>query len=185
MYTFVNAMSNEADEKQWSEMKEMVVKMGEPFFVNDYVATLQSVERISESDDIDLKESDLAVQAVVKVEAENQAFVLNPVYLIRDRLVGRVPDTQSELGVRLSLMTISPETNSFTFGVETTQKDYIVLKAIEKPLINVLWIGTLVMLFGFGISIYRRYNDLKKPDTDTKRPKAAGRKTSSRREIPV
>ena len=184
MYTFVNAMSNEGDEKQWSEMKEMVVKMGEPFFVNDYVATLQSVERISESDDIDLQASDLAVQAVVKVEAENQAFVLNPVYLIRDRMVGRVPDAQSELGVRLSLMTISPETNSFTFGVETTQKDYIVLKAIEKPLINVLWIGTLVMLLGFGISVNCRYNDLKKPGKESKKPQVAGRKTP-RRKMPV
>ena len=185
MYTFVNAMSNEADEKEWSEMKEMVVKMGEPFFVNDYVATLQSVERISESDDIDLQESDLAVQAVVRVEAENQAFVLNPIYLIRDRMVGQVADTQSELGVRLRLLTISPETNSFTFGVETTQKDFIVLKAIEKPLINVLWIGTLVMLLGFGISGYRRYQDLKSRDNDIKRPKSTGRKKSPRRQIPV
>jgi cytochrome c-type biogenesis protein CcmF len=185
IYTFVNAMSNEPDEKEWSELKEVEVEMGKPFFVNDYVATLQGVERVSELDDVDLRDDDLAVQAVVSVEAENQAFTLKPVYLIRDRMVGRVADTQSELGVRLSLMTISPETNSFTFGIETTQKDYIVLKAIEKPLINILWIGTLVMLLGFGISGYRRYQDLKSRGEDVKRPKVTGRKPSSRRQIPV
>ena len=162
LYTHVSAISND-EEKKWSEPKEMPVKMGEQFFVNDYVATLHSIQRVDEVEGIDLQEGDLAVQATVVVAAENQEYALKPVYLIRDRMVGRVADTETELGARISLLTISPEDNTFTFGVETTQKDYIVLKAIEKPLINVLWIGTLLMLFGFGIAIYRRYGDLTKP----------------------
>ena len=163
LYTHVSAIPNDEDEKKWSEMKETEVKMGERFFINDYVATLQSIERIDEVEDVALQEGDLAVQATVIVSAENQEYLLKPVYLIRDRMVGRVAYTESELGVRISLLTISPENNAFTFGVETTQKDYIVLKAIEKPLINVLWIGTLLMLFGFGMAMYRRYEDMSKP----------------------
>ena len=34
--------------------------------------------------------------------------------------------------------------------------DWIVLKAIEKPAINLLWLGTFVLTAGFLIAIYRR-----------------------------
>ena len=184
LYTHVSAIPNDEDEKKWSEIEEMKVEMGERFFINDYVATLQSIERVDEVEDIDLQEGDLAVQANVKVQAENQEYLLKPVYLIRDRMVGRVPYTESEIGVRISLLTISPEDNAFTFGAETTQKDYIVLKAIEKPLINVLWIGTLLMLFGFSIAFYRRYGDLAKP-RNTSTESTSGKKKRPRQEVTV
>ena len=185
LYTHVSAIPNDEDEKKWSETKEMEVKMGERFFINDYVATLQSIERVEEVEDVDLQEGDLAVQATVKVQAENQEYLLKPVYLIRDRMVGRVPYTESELGVRISLNTISPEDNAFTFGVETTQKDYIVLKAIEKPLINVLWIGTLLMLCGFGIATYRRYGDMAKSGDKPGKPISSGKRKHPRKEVTV
>ena len=56
-------------------------------------------------------------------------------------------------------MKIQPENDSVILGINTAQKDYIILKAIEKPLINVLWIGTLVLMAGFSISIIRRVKE--------------------------
>ena len=185
LYTHVSAIPNDEDEKKWSAPQEMTVKMGEQFFINDYVATLESIERVHEAEGVDLQEDDLAVQATVKVLAENQEYLLKPVYLIRDRMVGRVPYTESEIGVRINLTTISPEDNAFTFEAETTQKDYIVLKAIEKPLINVLWIGTIVMLFGFGMAIYRRYGDIEKSGDRKENSVSTKKKKHPRREMTV
>jgi cytochrome c-type biogenesis protein CcmF len=102
------------------------------------------------------------VKANIRVYGENEEYTLSPYYLIRDRMVGRIPYTSNELGVRLTLLNIMPEQNAFSIGVETTQKDYIVLKAIEKPLINILWVGTLLLMFGFGIATHRRYQEFKK-----------------------
>ena len=184
LYTHVTVVPND-EERQWSEPKETTVAMNEQFFINDYVATLQGIERVHEAEGVDLQEDDLAVQASVVVSAEDQEYVLKPVYLIRDRMVGRVADTETELGARLSLLTISPEDNSFTFGIETSQKDFIVLKAIAKPLINVLWIGTLLMLIGFGIAIYRRYGDLAKKRNLPKGPKVTDKKRRTRQEVTI
>jgi len=61
-----------------------------------------------------------------------------------------------DLGVRLSLNAIDPVKGKFTFGVSTTQKDYVILKAMEKPFINLLWSGTLLMAIGFGLSVRQR-----------------------------
>ncbi|MEQ9438209.1 MAG: cytochrome c biogenesis protein CcsA [Cyclobacteriaceae bacterium] len=163
LYTHVSAIPPEAEEKEWSEMEEMDVKMGEQFFANDYVAQLTQIERVDAVEGVELQEGDLAVKAHIQVMGGDTEYLLQPIYLIRDRMVGRVPDTSQELGLRLTLLNILPEQNSFVLGVETTQKEYIVLKAIEKPFINVLWIGTLLLMFGFGVATYRRYQDYHKP----------------------
>ena len=37
-----------------------------------------------------------------------------------------------------------------------------VLKAVEKPLINVLWIGTLILMTGFTVALVRRSREFVK-----------------------
>ncbi len=159
LYTHVSAIPNEEEEKEWSEQEEQEVQIGKQFFINDYVAVLENIERVDEVEGSPIEDGDLAVKANIRVLGENIEYMLSPYYLIRDRMVGRIPFTSSELGVRLTLLNIKPEENSFSVGIETTQKDYIVLKAIEKPLINILWIGTLLLMIGFGVATTRRYKD--------------------------
>ena len=36
------------------------------------------------------------------------------------------------------------------------------MKAIVKPYINVLWVGTIIMLTGFSVAIFRRFDEFKK-----------------------
>jgi cytochrome c-type biogenesis protein CcmF len=43
--------------------------------------------------------------------------------------------------------------------VETRQKDWVVIKALEKPLINILWLGTGLLMVGFGIAMVRRFRE--------------------------
>lgn len=158
LYTHVSAVMNPED-RDWTETKEIPVKIGERFFINDYVAVLERLERITDLEDIELGPEDVAVKAVVKIFGKTDDHVVEPVYIIKDRMAARPPVMIEELGLKVALLEIKPETNSFTFGINTTQKDYIVLKAIEKPMINILWIGTLLMVLGFVIAISRRYTE--------------------------
>lgn len=185
LYIHVSAIPNDEEEKDWGETKEMEIKIGERFFLNDYVAVLQGIERIDEVEGAELGPDDLAVKARIKVFGENEEYELNPIYLIRDRMVGRIPFTLNELGLRVSLLNINPEKNSFTLGVNTTQKDYIVLKAIEKPWINILWIGTLLLTFGFGIAMYRRYSDYVKQRKEESKADQDKRKPSKKKQSAV
>jgi cytochrome c-type biogenesis protein CcmF len=36
------------------------------------------------------------------------------------------------------------------------------MKAIEMPFINVLWMGTVVLMLGFSVAVFRRYKDFSK-----------------------
>jgi cytochrome c-type biogenesis protein CcmF len=68
-------------------------------------------------------------------------------------------------------------------GVNTTQKDYVILKAMEKPFINVLWIGTLVMSIGFVMAIVRRVKENKKGTPDMAGAAAAQPKANRPRQV--
>lgn len=77
-------------------------------------------------------------------------------------MAGRVPEVVNDLAAKITILNIEPETNSFTFGINTTQKDWIIMEAVEKPWINILWTGTLLLVIGFIVAIIRRYQEFMK-----------------------
>ena len=83
-------------------------------------------------------------------------YHVHPVFLVRNQLVGRVADEAEDLGLRVTLDQIDPVKKEFSFSVSTTQKDYVILKAAEKPFINLLWSGTLLMTLGFFLGLRGR-----------------------------
>ena len=109
-----------------------------------------------------LQSTDAAVQAKILIVGKDfQPHPIYPVFAIKDGMVAMPPVENEEVGVRARFANIDPQTGKFTFAINTTQRDFIVLKAIEKPLINVLWIGTLVLTLGFVLAIIRRYREFK------------------------
>ena len=82
-----------------------------------------------------------------------------PIFLIRNQEIGILPDVVEDVGARIALAEINPTDQTFTISVETAKTDWIILKAVEKPGINILWIGVLVMTFGFMMSVYRRFSE--------------------------
>ena len=150
---------NDPEKADWSEQEEVRVSANQEFFANDYVAALEKVERIFNIGTVTLDSADVAVKASIRVKGEYEDYFAEPIFLIRNRMVGRIPDEVEDLGVQMTLLNIHPETNQFSIGISTRQKDYVILKAMEKPLINVLWIGTLMLLVGFGLAMFRRFRE--------------------------
>ena len=74
-------------------------------------------------------------------------------------MVARKPEVNNDLGLRIQFQEINPQTGQFSFAVNTTQRDFIVMKATEKPLINILWLGTFVLIIGFVLATIRRFKD--------------------------
>lgn len=160
LYTHLMAISNPPAEKEWSDEGTLDVQVGEQFFINDYVSELVAIERVDTVEGTPIAPNNLAVKATIELQGPgNELFVLNPYYILQDRVPYSLPATISELGIRLTFNAIQPNDNAFVFGLNTAQKDYIILKAIVKPGINILWIGTLLLVIGFGIATYRRFAD--------------------------
>jgi cytochrome c-type biogenesis protein CcmF len=161
LYTFVSAI-NDYEDPEWREDEFFAVTPGETFFISDFVTEFEGGEVLTQIDGIDLMDGDVAVKAKLSIMDFDVEKRLEPIFIIRGSQVGRIPAIDNELGVKVELENIIPEKNQFSFKVNRYQKDYVVLKAIVKPQINILWAGTIIMLIGFCVAIYRRYDEFSK-----------------------
>jgi cytochrome c-type biogenesis protein CcmF len=162
LYVYVNSTPDPRAEPTWSKTEELTAHIGDTLYLNDYVSILENVSRVTQVPDVELGPNDAAVKARIRILGKSQEYVAEPVFMIKDHMVGRVPETVADLGVKVTFMNVDPQKGTFTFGVNTTQKDYVIVKAMEKPLINLLWLGTLVVLTGVGLAMVRRYGDSSK-----------------------
>jgi cytochrome c-type biogenesis protein CcmF len=159
LYTHVTFAPDPSEEREWSESEKFVVSPRDTFIINDFVAVLENVTRVTDVEDVVLTSNDAAVKAHIRVFGKDRSYDVRPTFVIKDGMIGRVPETVEELGLRITFAEVNPREGNFTFTVNTTQKDYIVMKALEMPFINVLWIGTLVLVLGFSMAIVRRYRE--------------------------
>jgi cytochrome c-type biogenesis protein CcmF len=155
--------------------------VGDTLFLNDYFAVFRAIEQAHEVPGIKLLPGDIALQADMIVTGEKgRQYHAHPVFLLRDRQVGHVPEIVEDLGLKLTLDQIDPVKGKFTFAISTTGKDYIILKATEKPFINLLWGGTLLMGFGLVLSMRQR-----KAARAVAATKPAGRTGAARQQVAV
>ena len=158
LYTYV--AYTEDNENVWSKTQTDRIALKDTFFVNDYVAVLESVGRTNAIEGVALAQNDIAVKAQIRIFDKEKDYLIEPSFAINaERMVMRKPEISEDLGLKIQFMEIDPKTGSFVFNSNTTYRDFIVMKAMEKPLINVLWIGTLVLALGLAIASARRFKE--------------------------
>lgn len=162
IYTHVRTFPDPEQDTEWSEVEEVTAAPGGRFFINDYAASFVKMVPVSSVQGIGLGPGDVAVKAIIEIQGESKTYTAEPIYVIKDNMAGRIPDVVSDLASRITIQSIRPEENSFVFGLSTTQKDWIIIEAVAKPWINILWTGTLLLVIGFIVAISRRYTEFRK-----------------------
>ena len=163
LYTHVSAPMTEEGKQDWSKREEVKVKRNADFFVNDYVAVVQKLTRLTEIGGEKIDSTFVAIQATIQVQGERQDYIFEPILILgTDSRGGIIADEIGDLGLKISLLNVHPETDELTLGVQSRQKNWVVIKAMEKPFVNVLWIGTLVLMAGFAIALTRRFREFSK-----------------------
>lgn len=162
LYSHLSAIPVDEEEREWSPTETHSIHQGDTIFINDYVCIFKHVDVIKNLPGVKLGTNDFSVVAHMLLLGPNGAtYPIHPnlVILAEQNASGSIPEINEELGVKITLDKIKPETDEFVFSVNTCQKDYIVIKAIEKPGINILWMGTLLVIIGLGMASFRRYRE--------------------------
>ena len=161
IYTYVSLdprlAADAGSEKQWSQTVDATVSIGDTLFLNDFVAVLMDVTRVTNVENVVLGPNDAAVRANFNVLGKNfQQFQLAPTFIIKDRMVAMPAFESEETGIKIKFTAINPQTQEFSFSYNTTQQDLIIIKAIEKPYINLVWVGSILIFIGLFVSTFRR-----------------------------
>ncbi len=127
---------------------------------NRYFITISNLVKEVDKKKYNLQSNDLAVGAAVTiVDADKQVYHLFPIYVIRDNYAFSIADESKELGLKLSFQKIIPEQSKIVIQAlskNVKNKEFIIMKAIVFPGINLLWSGAFIFILGCLIALRKR-----------------------------
>ena len=152
------------DDKNYDPPVMHEVSVGDTIPYRDGVIVLKKLNSGAAVQNIPLGKDDISVGAELEVVTHGRTFKSEPVYMIKGGSGFDFARKVDDAGLKLRLSKIIPDQNKVQITVyqqPESKKAYIVMKAIEFPYINFFWSGTIIMVIGFLLSIFRRNKELK------------------------
>lgn len=108
-----------------------------------------------------LHDSDLVVKATLKVyDLKNAQYTAEPLLGVHRWQLITFNDTIKEKNMIFTFANINPDKGKIAIIIQEPQhsgSQFVVMQAIEFPLINLLWIGCILMVAGSVISVIKRF----------------------------
>ena len=153
------------------------LKPGDDVNFNGYNVKFLNFEKEPAHPSYIKEDGDIGVGASLEItDTEGQKFNAQPIYLIRKNNPFILKDEISNLGLHFQFVKIDPKTGIVTINIAQHQKnseiafelaansfrtDYIVLEAVVFPGINLVWLGTCMMMLGLFVGMGRRLREKK------------------------
>jgi cytochrome c-type biogenesis protein CcmF len=159
VYTHITSLPKPAsDSIDWKNVKEYPIEKGDSIQTTNGTVVFTGVEQ-SDGKSIGLKNTTLAKAMLTIKQGKNQ-LTAAPIFGINSNTYFSIREEVAEAGLRFGFE-IRPTENDKPMAVleiaETTpQPKFIVMKGIVFPYINLLWLGTILMVVGFGIATWNR-----------------------------
>ncbi len=171
LYTHVSSIYPDPSKgREYTETEEIRVRVKDTFLLNDFVAILENVEPIREIHAQKLSQDELAVKAIIKILGKNgQIHTAEPILVVNQvtSQMANVSDVLPEIGARITFRNIDTQKGEMIFSADVGEKDYIIMKAIEQPQINLLWGGSLIVVLGLIIALTNKLKIRKKTPQNT------------------
>lgn len=136
------------------------VAKGDTFFTTNSIVILEGLTTNIDKEKFGIQNADIVVGAELKLfDVYGKTYNALPIYYITDSIPNVIEDEVKELGLKFAFWQIHPETGKIDISVSekaSEKKDFIVMKAIVFPYINVLWMGCIIMIIGTGMAIRKR-----------------------------
>ena len=161
IFTFINAVQTSKPDDPANLSKAVVRVPGDSVPLrNGAYMILQGFKKLNEAPRYELGDSDLGVSGrfVVYDADGKQQGDLHPVYILRrGKFAQNVADSLTAMGLdirfNLSIADDQQPRAEISIHQDDPMDNYVVLKAIVFPFINVLWIGVMLMVMGFLLSL--------------------------------
>lgn len=160
VFTYVTSVFDPSKMKDTAQYKTYDLMPGDTVFFSDGFMRLDKINTNPQSPNYQPKPGDLAVGAQLQVHNNlGHVFDAMPIYYLRDSTYQySVADTIRNLALYIRFDKILPEQKKIQLQVKQSGvvNDYIVMKAYVFPFVNLVWLGTIIMVIGFAISIRKR-----------------------------
>jgi cytochrome c-type biogenesis protein CcmF len=144
------------------EIGTSTMKPGDSVFAHNSIIVFEGFDKDVSKESLKLGEKDVAVAAVFKAYDVNQnIFEAKPKYGVsmEKGVAFSFPDTIQKLGLAFEIKKLIPQDGKIEVKIlekNANQQDFVIMKAIVFPGINILWAGCLIMVIGTVVAIRRR-----------------------------
>ena len=153
-----------ADDKNYDPPVTHEVAVGDTMRFREGYIILRSLNKEAQVQNIPLGDSDVAIGAKLEIVSNGKTYQAEPVYMLKNKNVFYFDRMVEDAGLKLRFASIIPEKGKMEISVyqqPENKKPWIVMRALDFPYINFLWSGTIIMIIGFLLSIFRRNKELK------------------------
>lgn len=158
-------MDAESDEQNYKKPRVVNVSTGDTLHTSSGIITVKDLNFKPTAKSLALSKGDLAVGLPLEIDLNGKIYKTEPIFLVKGNNTFDFARNIPDLGLRLRFTKILPDQKKVELQVyEKPQqaKDWVVFKSIEFPFINLYWVGLIVMVIGFLISIVRRQKEIKR-----------------------
>lgn len=154
----------EDDSKKYDEPVVYNVAVGDTIPFREGYVVLTNIGRKDTIENIPITAQDVAIGATLKVVSYGKTYTAEPIYLIKNNSAFDFARKVEDAGLKFRFTKVLPEQKKIEITLyqqpESARK-WIVMRAIQFPYINFLWSGTIIMVIGILLSIFRRNKELK------------------------
>jgi cytochrome c-type biogenesis protein CcmF len=157
IFTYISAIEN-TDKEDTSSFRTFPVGLHDTVFYSNGYMILNHIDINPDNEKYHFKTGDTALMADITVtDKENRRHQARPVFFVKDNAIHYKMDTLFAQNLVVGFTKVLHDKK-----IELSVKEssgllpFVSLKVLEFPQINLLWLGTLVMIIGFVMSIARR-----------------------------
>ncbi|MGC4034659.1 MAG: cytochrome c biogenesis protein CcsA [Chitinophagaceae bacterium] len=157
IYTYITSMRSPEAAKDTSTFREHDLKIGDTVFYSTGYMVLDTVTSKSDLPENLFGKDGALYEAKVKVHSKNNtSYTAIPKLAIAKGAILPVLDTVTSESLVIRLNKV--ENGKVQLGVKENESilDYVTLKAYKFPFIGLVWLGVVVMVTGFIVSMVRR-----------------------------
>lgn len=158
VFTYITSLPNPDKTEDTSSFKPVDIKIGDTAFYSNGFMVLEGLKSVKSVPGVELGANDSVTLASIKVTSKNAtSYTTNALLINKDGGAVSYPDTVMSESLVLQLQKV--QGNQAQLGVKESNAilKYVTLKAYKFPFINLVWLGTILMVIGFFISaVYRR-----------------------------
>ncbi len=164
IFTYVSYANIQDKQTDTSGFKVYPAGLHDTIYYSKGMLILDTVLINPTTDKYHFTSTDTALQARIRViSRDSQQYIMAPLLYVKNNMIHRVADTLYAQNLAVELGTVMNNKKIQLLIKESSDMvPFVALKVLLMPQINLVWIGIIIMMTGFVMSIVNRRKSLSK-----------------------
>lgn len=161
IFTYVSSVPDKKDGDKYIDEHSFQLNIADTAYSSNYFGILKNLHSNISDEVSNLKNVEVLVTADFEVHTLDSVYEIHPMYAIKGNSIFSYDAYSWNNQFKFSFTAIDPKSGKITIRVSEKDRsnDFVIIKAIFFPWINLVWGGTIIMIIGFFIAWYKRLSD--------------------------